>query len=68
MQRFNFSMTPEDGKVARRIGLIVATIYSTVALALTAGVVASTGSKNLASKIVIPAEVQVGHRPPILHD
>ena len=34
MQRFNFPKTPEDARVARRTGLIVATVYFVAALGL----------------------------------
>ena len=57
MQRFNYPMTSEDGKAARRIGLIVVTIYSVVALALCAGLVSHIVSRTLASKIAVNAEV-----------
>ena len=59
MQRFNFPMTSEDGKAARRIGLIVVTMYSVAALALCAGLVSHVVSRTLASKIAVNAEVEV---------
>ena len=60
MQRFNYPMTSEDGKAARRIGLIVVTIYSVAALALCAGLVSHVVSRTLASKIAVNAEMDVG--------
>jgi hypothetical protein len=59
MQRFNFPKTPEDARVARRTGLIVATIYSVAALGLFAGLVSHIASRTLASKVAVTAQGQV---------
>jgi hypothetical protein len=40
MQRFNAPLPPQDKAIARRVGRIVLIAYSSVALALTAGVIA----------------------------
>jgi hypothetical protein len=39
-------LTPEDRKFARRIGRIVLTVYSSIALALTASIIAHIALKN----------------------
>ena len=59
MQRFNFPKTPEDEMVARRIGLIVVTIYSVATLALCAGLVSHIASRTLASKMAVSAQGEV---------
>ena len=47
MQRFHFPMTLEDRRVARRAVILVATIYASATLALTAGVVAHVASRAI---------------------
>jgi hypothetical protein len=45
MQRLA-SLTPEDRKFARRIGRIILLAYSSIALALTASIIAHIALKN----------------------
>jgi hypothetical protein len=55
MQRFNAPLTPDDKAVARRIGRIILVAYSSMALALTVGVVAHIAMKH-ATVASVPAE------------
>jgi hypothetical protein len=59
MQKFNSPMTPDDGRLVRRIGAIVVAIYASVALALITGVVAQIASRAPASNIATSIQGQV---------
>ena len=59
MQKFNPPMSAEDRIVARRVTILMAIIYASGVLAITAGVVGSNASRNVAAKVPVIVQDQV---------